>query len=708
MKTQTRKLSPERQEELDNFRKKYSRFFEATLLGMLAGRVPRRFLPSLEFTLEEECYTDHAKISIGLNQKKYTTEERLFAFIMYVLGHEAQHILSTTQKPWMWGINTAIKNVIMYIGKMYGYKPGNIAGEKNLRQFIARMQKDGHVVPSYDTIAQFCHFVCNATEDGRIERHRSGELPGYIRPVRVHRGEMWMDNVEVEPENGIPTPSEKLSLYCNEVLSLATCHVYGRNFWAIYAGTPEADMVDRIRKHVTKAVYSRKCKQCMTECIEIVNLLTPTFFEAFISDPMNEFMQMLQQLLEQIMNAHGEEGFSEQRESNEEAATGNGKSPFGTSVLGKPATDENGEITGEIADEGNGIPAGDANGPGESKGVPDFSNGKKAGSNQAGTAGTCTFDLDAIEKAMRDAAAAISSDFSASAGNMRNHSEESRRNVSKPESNATSIAKRENIKFRELQRAYTVDIPLPYVIEQQGEVLRDAIQHVFKPKRTGKYKERTSGDIDVDRLFALAMNELDVFDADKKPDNFSGCCYILQDNSGSMGSGRNSKRMFASEATARIEYAFRDFMPLKIVAFDESGEVIHEVIKNWDDNFVHSCSYNFFHKGRSGGCNADYHDIVIATAELLERSEKEKILIVISDGLPCGSQGVSSPQDAVRMAVEEARASGIKVVGIYVDDVVRDADRAAYEAMYGASCVFTDTDHIAEELTTVMTSWAHV
>lgn len=99
---------------------------------------------------------------------------------------------------------------------------------------------------------------------------------------------------------------------------------------------------------------------------------------------------------------------------------------------------------------------------------------------------------------------------------------------------------------------------------------------------------------------------------------------------------------------------------------------------------------------------------VIATAELLERSEKEKILIVISDGLPCGSQGVSSPQDAVRMAVEEARASGIKVVGIYVDDVVRDADRAAYEAMYGASCVFTDTDHIAEELTTVMTSWAHV
>jgi hypothetical protein len=58
--------------------------------------------------------------------------------------------------------------------------------------------------------------------------------------------------------------------------------------------------------------------------------------------------------------------------------------------------------------------------------------------------------------------------------------------------------------------------------------------------------------------------------------------------------------------------------------------------------------------------------------------------------------------------VENARAHGIKVVGIYIDDVVKAADRAAYEEMYGTSCVFTDSDHIADELVRTMTSWANV
>lgn len=99
----------------------------------------------------------------------------------------------------------------------------------------------------------------------------------------------------------------------------------------------------------------------------------------------------------------------------------------------------------------------------------------------------------------------------------------------------------------------------------------------------------------------------------------------------------------------------------------------------------------------------------IATEELLARPEREKILIVISDGLPCGTRGCEgSPNDAVKSAVEYARSRGIKVVGIYIDDVVKDADRQAYENMYGTSCVFTDTDHVGDELARVMTAWAHV
>lgn len=712
---QTTPITEERQTFLDAFIKKYNRFFQKTLLAMLSGLVPRRNIPDLIFNTGEACYTDHEKIVLGLNQPEYETEEQLYAFIYYVLGHEVQHILSTTNKPWAYGIMTGIKHVIAYFQKLYGYPQTPVVGEANMRNVISRMQKDGNLVPNYEAIAQFCHYICNAVEDGRIERHRTGMYPGYGRYVRLFRGDMWMRNIENAPQGAMLTAEERLGLYCNEVLSLATCHVYGRDFWSLYAGSSEAKVVDQIRRHVTKAVYSRKCKQCMSECIDIIDIITPTFAEAYINNPMAQIMQMLQEMLEQIMNSHGSEGFSDRKESGEQDANGNGKNPFGSSILGEPEIDEDGNVTGDINNEGDGQEAdmGTPNSP-LTDGKPGQEGKKKSeqdstGSHKAGEVGSNSFDMSDLEREMREAASQISADFSASSGNIKDNNAPSKREVFDPTSSAASIAKKKDIDFVEVQRAYTVDIPLPFVIEEQARTLKEQVRRIFKPKKTGAYKKKTKGKVSPERIFSLAINEGDCFEIRKKPDKFSGCCYVLQDNSGSMGTGRNSKRMFASEATARIEYAFKDYMPLKIVAFDEGGKVIHEVIKNWNDNFNASCSYNFFHKGRSGASNADYHDIVIATEELLARPEKEKILIVLSDGLPCGSKGCKdSPEASVKAAVEYARSRGIKVVGIYIDDVVSQADRKTYEYMYGSSCVFTDTDHISDELAKVMTSWAHL
>lgn len=708
------KLSKADEARLEGFKKRYNRFFQKTLLAMLAGLVPRRNIPDLIFTMEQDCYTDHSKIVLGLNQPDCEDDVELYSFIYYVLGHEVQHILSTTQKPWIYGITTGVKHVVDAFRKLYGYPLTPLVGEAAVRNAIARMQKDGHLVPNYEQIADFTHYICNAVEDGRIERHRTGMYPGYGRYVRLFRGKMWLRNIEEPPAGAVLTSEERLGLYCNEVLSLSTCHVYGNQFWANYCDEPELKTVDEIRRHVTKAVYSRKCKQCMEECIKIIDIITPTFVEAFIQNPMNQFMQMLQQLLSQIMNAHGEEGFSDRKESNEQEANGNGKNPFGKSQLGTPELDEDGNLTGNISDEGDGA-EGEAAGAGNKAAQSGKSNseeGKKntgdnVGTHQAGTAGSGTFDEEALKKEIEEAANKISEDLSASTGNKIGDGPSQRADVSDQSSNANEIALKHGIDFVEVQRAYTVDIPLPFVIEEQARTLKEKAKRFFQPKKTGSYRKKTKGRVDPSRLYSLAMNEGDCFEIKKKPDKFSGCCYILQDNSGSMGSGRNSKRMFASEASARIEYAFKDYIPLKIVAFDEGGKIVHEVVKNWGDNFNNSCSYNFFHKGRSGCCNADYHDITIATDELLARPEKEKILIVISDGLPCGTKGCDgSPEKAVAKAVEYARSRGIKVVGIYVEDVIRESDKKSYEAMYGSSCVFTDTDHISDELATVMSGWA--
>ena len=103
-------MSPERQAMLELFQRKYGRFFQKTLLAMMSGIVPRRYIPDLIFNLQKDCYTDHSKIVLGLDQPDCQTMEELYAFVYYVLGHEVQHILSTTQKPWMYGINTGIKH----------------------------------------------------------------------------------------------------------------------------------------------------------------------------------------------------------------------------------------------------------------------------------------------------------------------------------------------------------------------------------------------------------------------------------------------------------------------------------------------------------------------------------------------------------------------------------------------------------------------
>lgn len=720
VKTEITLDEAERKEMQERFIKKYNRFFQKTLLAMLAGIVPRRYIPDLVFNTGKDCYTDHAHIVLGLDQPMCNTTQELYAFVYYVLGHEVQHVLSTTPKPWAYGINTGIKHVIAAFQKLYGYPQTNIVGVDNCRAALAKMQKDGHLVPAYEQIAKFCHYICNAVEDGRIERHRTGMYPGYGRYVRLFRGKCWMRNIEEAPLGPVMTSEERFSMYCNEVLSLATCHVYGCNFWTHYAGTPEAKTVDEIRRHVTKAVYSRKCKQCMTECIAIIDIITPSFVEAFISNPLNQFMQMLSQIAEQIMNAHGDEGFSEMKESKEQDANGNGKNPLGASILGTPTVDENGNVTGEIGDEGSGeeTPATEAKSMQSASSNSASNKGKNSqrqtgddkGSHQAGDSQSSSFDMGTLEREMQDAADKIQSDFTASEGNTYSDTAKSmRKNVSDSSSDASAVAKKKDIDFIEVQRRYEVTDELPFVIAERARILRSKVERIFKPRKTGAYKDKMSGNVSPDKLFTLAINEGNCFEIRKKPKEFSGACFVLQDNSGSMGSGRNSKRMFASEATACIEHAFKDFIPLKIVAFDHCGKVIHEVIKNWKDNFRESCAYNFFLHGRGGSCNADYHSITVATEELLARKERDKILIVLSDGLPCKAPGCKgSPEAAVKAAVDYARARGVKVVGIYIDDVVKEADRKAYESMYGTSCVFTDTDHITDELVNVMTSWAHV
>ena len=107
-------------------------------------------------------------------------------------------------------------------------------------------------------------------------------------------------------------------------------------------------------------------------------------------------------------------------------------------------------------------------------------------------------------------------------------------------------------------------------------------------------------------------------------------------------------------------------------------------------------------KGRSGGGNKDGFSIRVATKELLSRSGKKKILIVLSDGSPSCYNSYAEGTKDVNDAVKKARASGIEVVGIYFSSNHDTEEEDMFRKMYEKNYVITEPEMIGEELARLM------
>jgi nitric oxide reductase activation protein len=201
-----------------------------------------------------------------------------------------------------------------------------------------------------------------------------------------------------------------------------------------------------------------------------------------------------------------------------------------------------------------------------------------------------------------------------------------------------------------------------------------------------------SGLVDPSRIYGLAMGETDIFRKKGIDRKFDGCVYVLVDNSGSMS---GNKRLEACKAAAVIEEGFKGIIPMKIVAFDTCGHIVHEVIKGWDESQKLNCCWNFANHGRNGCGNDDNQDIMVAQRELLSRPEEKKLLIVLSDGAPADTT-------ATRIAIENTRKKGIKVFGIYFEEGQIGRDAKTFKDMYQKDYVCCELNQVDEHLTKLM------
>ncbi len=238
--------------------------------------------------------------------------------------------------------------------------------------------------------------------------------------------------------------------------------------------------------------------------------------------------------------------------------------------------------------------------------------------------------------------------------------------------------------------------------KRRGQRTKDRIRTMIlsksRPDRKGVY----DGSLDSDALSRFIVGYGDIFKKDGRKVDPDMCCFILKDNSGSMG---GTKEHQAIAACAEMEEVFKGLIPTKIAAFTymfSSDVEEHRVIKDWSDNdtsFNYTRSYARKVHYDVGQDNYDAFSISLAAKQLQQRREKNKLLIILSDGQPaCGRQ--DSSLESVAQAVKAARKAGVFVCNFFFGDAhFIESSWESYKLMYGSNICGCSPETLGKNLT---------
>lgn len=756
--------------------------------------------PDERMYFDPKEYAIHLGIYGPLEIFQVEKENDYVAALEFLYGHENQHVRSTATKPYDNGIKRGVYTIIEYIAAKEGIRK-NFRNERDYEVFVQQELPKHGIYLNFRAFIQICAYLMNSIEDGRIERIRSLEFPGFEKQRRYFRAWEWKREHEYKPYSSDFKAEDLFNVYLMAAHSLATTGLYPKGFVAAYANTPIMDEVHKLMPYIGKAVLSKRTRQMADNVVEMIKVLAPCIYEMCkIPEAQYKFEQMMQQLMSSLamaiasvdmmadtsereeeiddgipnsvfpqsnlvitlkdeeydelmkkMKEKGKEGNGgimvrrehplEEDKSEENNGSGTGSSASDTKDKDKDTSnsqsgsgsnneqDENNSNSKDKADTSNssdsekmnenGSTSATNNNSSDSKSNGDTSSNEKQpydktyqrnengssqinnanqGNHQSGGGENGTDEM--VEQAMEEAAKECRDDVTdliTSINQSIEHTAKTNRgnapikqDNSKPITNAEvkDICSR----FEEKKRKYKLDEVLPPMLNARAKSFRKKNERYFKSLSTPNVSHLDSGSVDPTRIFGLAMGETDIFRKKGTDKQFDGCVYILVDNSGSMS---GNKRTEACKAAAVIEEGFKGIIPMKIVAFDTCGKVIHEVIKGWDESQKLNCCWNFAKHGRSGCGNDDNKDILIAQRELMARPEEKKLLIVLSDGAP------GSIEDT-KQAIDDTRKKGINVYGIYFEEGRIGDDAKEFQYMYTKDYVCCELAEVDAELTKLM------
>lgn len=661
-------------EEKEVWIRRYYPFCESYMKMALADR---NKIPQLEIRLDEGSYTDHSIIHIGIGELEENDEESLLRSVLFLIGHEVQHVRSTSQRAWMYGMNRGFQVILEEYADKTETKRKVFRKEADYEVYIKELAAKGFHI-STNSLQQFVHFIANSLEDGRIERIRCVKRPGFKDYMIAFRGRDWKKN-EVEPSfvQNLDDPRTYLLLVLNQILNLATMSIYQKGFTKICPidSRPQI-LIHSLMSDIAAGVASANCRGCMECAIAICKKLAVEIIEASKLTPLEE---LLSEILSFLIEACGSSSFEGTDSRNEETSSGSSGVLFGKSEL-------EGELNSSQEDEKNSI------------------NQKNHSTGDSPEKEECMDALITAAKAASDdeIADAVRDVYIGERLNKKRKEdfidkEKAVDDDSLPDLEDVNTHYDTQINLNEEARTYPANERMPFELKGQANVLKRKVEKIFHNMQKPILRGRRTGQLDAAMAYKLAMNQMDCFMKKGEVSEFDGCAYFLADNSGSMQGNRQEN---CCKALAKIEHAFQDVMPLKIVAFnaDDCYSVRHQVLKNWSEKVSSNGSYNFLTHCYANGGNKDGYSIRVATEELLHRPERKKILIVLSDGLPSAYEKNDGKKD-VNDAVRKARKAGISVISIFFGD---DSERSAFVKMYEKNCIITEPEGIDAELVRLM------
>lgn len=237
-------------------------------------------------------------------------------------------------------------------------------------------------------------------------------------------------------------------------------------------------------------------------------------------------------------------------------------------------------------------------------------------------------------------------------------------------------------------------------MELLGEPLRDAeklrkeYEAIIEEKSTYTRNNLKRGRLNNKSLIKLSYKDTRIFTRKGEPYLPNTSITLLMDWSGSM---YGEKASYATMAAAKLEHALRGIIPLRIAAFNSGSRITNFFsIKKFDEmSLKKNKSFMFYSQFHPSGSNRDGDAIRIASKELEKRTEENRILIVLSDGLPADYNYDENPILDVHKAIKETRSKGIEVIGIFFGtEREREESKKSYEKMYCYNIISTASENI--------------